>query len=98
MVKILGEVGEPLELVPAVALCGGVALYLLAHVAFRLRNVHTVNRHRLLAAAACLLLIAPATQIPALAALGAVTLVCVALIAYEVVRFREARTRVRAAA
>ena len=26
------------------ALCGGVALYLLAHVAFRLRNVHTLER------------------------------------------------------
>jgi len=37
--KTLGDVGEPLKLVPAVALCGGVALYLVAHVLFRLRNV-----------------------------------------------------------
>ena len=35
--KTLGDVGEPLKLVPAVALCGGVALYLLAHILFRLR-------------------------------------------------------------
>lgn len=91
--KTLGDVEEPLKLVPAVALCGGVALYLLAHVAFRLRNVHTLNRHRLVAAAACLALILPATQIPALAA---ITLVCVVLIAYEAVHFREASARVRA--
>ncbi len=31
--KTLGDVGESLKLVPAVALCGGVALYLVAHVA-----------------------------------------------------------------
>ena len=30
------------------ALAGGFALYLLAHVAFRLRNVHTLSRQRLL--------------------------------------------------
>ena len=38
--KTLGHVEEPLKLVPAVALLGGTAMYLLAHVAFRLRNVH----------------------------------------------------------
>ena len=39
-----GHVDEPLKLVPAVALLGGAALYLLAHVAFRWRNIHTLNR------------------------------------------------------
>ena len=43
---------EPLKLVPAVAMLGGTALYLLAHIAFRLRNVHTLNRQRLLCAVA----------------------------------------------
>ncbi len=95
--KTLGRVDDPLELIPAIGLCGGVALYLLAHVAFRLRNVGSLNRHRLLAAGACLLLIPVAIQVPALAAMGAITLVCVTLIAYEVVRFRNARARVRAA-
>ena len=37
--KTIGDVGEPLKLVPAVTLCGGVAMYLVAHVLFRLRNV-----------------------------------------------------------
>ena len=44
MKKTLGHVEDPLKLVPAVALLGGSAIYLLAHVAFRLRNVHTLNR------------------------------------------------------
>ncbi len=52
--KTLGDVGEPLKLVPAVALCGGVALYLLAHILFRLRNVGSLNRQRLVVCA-CLL-------------------------------------------
>ena len=93
--KTLGHVDEPLKLVPAVALCGGVALYLLAHVAFRLRNVHTFNRHRLVAAIVCLAFIPLATLIPALAALATIAAVCSALIAYELIRFREARARVR---
>ncbi len=38
--KTLAHVADPLELVPAVAALGGTALYLLAHVAFRWRNVH----------------------------------------------------------
>jgi hypothetical protein len=37
-------------------------------------------------------------DLSALAALGVVTAVSVALIAYEVIRFREARARVRVAA
>ena len=36
----------------AVALLGGAALYLLGHIAFRLRNVGTLNRQRLVAAGA----------------------------------------------
>ena len=44
--KTLGHVGDPLATVPAAAMLGGGAVYLLAHVAFRWRNLHTVNRHR----------------------------------------------------
>ena len=39
--KVLEHTGDPLKDMPAVALCGGLALYLLAHVAFRLRNTGT---------------------------------------------------------
>jgi low temperature requirement protein LtrA len=93
--KTLGEVGEPLKLVPAVGLCGGVALYLLAHVAFRMRNVRTLNRQRLVAAAVLLALVPLTRDAPALATLALVAVVTAGLIAYEAIRFAEARERVR---
>jgi low temperature requirement protein LtrA len=88
-------VDEPLKTVPAIALCGGVALYLLAHIAFRYRNVGTFNRHRALATVAVLALIPLALEVDALYAVAAVTAVLIILIAYEAVHFREARRRVR---
>ena len=48
--KTLEHVDEPLKLVPAAALLGGTAVYLLAHVAFRWRNVHRFSWQRLIAA------------------------------------------------
>ena len=45
--KTLEHVDEPLKTVPAAALLGGLAIYLLAHVAFRWRNVHRVSWHRI---------------------------------------------------
>jgi low temperature requirement protein LtrA len=42
--KTIEHVGDPLETVPAVALCGGVALYFLTHVVMRIRSVHTLRR------------------------------------------------------
>ena len=44
----------------------GVALYLFAHVAFRWRNVRSVNVQRVVAAIVVLLLIWPASELPAL--------------------------------
>ena len=44
--KTLEHVDDPLKLVPAVAMLGGIALYLLAHVAFRWRNVHRFSTQR----------------------------------------------------
>ena len=93
--KTLGSVEDPLKLVPAVAMYGGTTLYLLAHVAFRLRNVHTLNRQRLFCALLFLALIPVAVEIPAVAALGIIAGVLVALIAYEAIRFSEARDRIR---
>ncbi|MEK6251894.1 MAG: low temperature requirement protein A [Actinomycetota bacterium] len=80
---------------PAVALCGGVALYFAAHIAFRIRNVGALNRQRAVAAALCLAVIPVALNAGALLSLAAVTAVCTALIAYEAIRFREARARIR---
>jgi low temperature requirement protein LtrA len=55
--KTLADVGDPLETISAVALCGGVALYLLGHNAFRLRDVGSVSVPRLVLALLCCALI-----------------------------------------
>jgi len=39
----LGDVEDPLKLVPAALLLGGAAMYLLADVAFRYRHIRTLN-------------------------------------------------------
>jgi low temperature requirement protein LtrA len=93
--KTLAHDAEPLADVPALGLCGGVALYLLAHVAFRLRNVHSLNRARLVVAIVLVALIPVATSIAALAALAIVAALMVALLTYEFVRFHDARERLR---
>ena len=48
--KTLEHVEDPLKLEPAVAMLGGTAMYLLAHVAFRMRNVHRLSTERLVCA------------------------------------------------
>jgi low temperature requirement protein LtrA len=93
--KTLGDVEEALKLVPAVALLGGTALYLLAHVAFRLRNVHTLNGRRLVTAILLVALIPLGVELPSLATLGILAAVLVSLLAYERVRFGESRARIR---
>ena len=95
MKKTIGDYGDPLKLVPATAMLGGSALYLLAHVAFRLRNVHTLSRQRLLCALLLVALIPLAVELPALATLALLAALLTALIAYEAIRFAEARERVR---
>jgi len=95
MKKTLGDTGDPLKLVPAVAMLGGASMYLLAHVAFRMRNIRTLNRPRLISSVLVLALIPAATEIPALATLGIVSVGAVALVAYEAVRYAELRDRIR---
>ena len=51
--KILADVGDPLGTILTVALCGGVALYLLGHSAFRLRDVGSVSVPRLVMTILC---------------------------------------------
>ena len=93
--KVLEHTADRLGDMPATALCGGLALYLIAHIAFRLRNVRSLNRQRLVAAAVCAALVPVAMRVPALAGLGAISAVCTLLIAYEAIRFAEARDRIR---
>jgi Bacterial low temperature requirement A protein (LtrA) len=88
-------VDEPLTVVPAAALLGGTAIYLLAHVAFRWRNVHRFSWQRLIAAALLVALLPAATEITALATTAVVGALLAALIAFETWRFAELRERLR---
>ena len=65
--KTLAHIDEHLDAVPAVALCGGAALYLVALSAFKRRNLGSWNGPRLVAASALAVLAPIATAIPALA-------------------------------
>jgi low temperature requirement protein LtrA len=91
----LHAVDAELGIVPAVALLGGPALYLLAHVAFRLRNMHTLSGRRLACALLLLALLPVGVSLPALATLGILAGVLVALILYEALRYADVREHVR---
>jgi low temperature requirement protein LtrA len=106
--KTIEHVDEPLARVSAIALCGGLSLYYLAHVAERLRLVHSVRRStderpgwigpgRLAASVVLLALIPIAVEVPALASLALVTAVCWALIAWDTIHYRQDRIEVRRA-
>jgi low temperature requirement protein LtrA len=81
--KSLEHVDHELKDVAAAALCGGVALYYLADVAFRARCLRSVEAPRLVAAAACAAALPLARELPALGALGLVAAIGAALVAYE---------------
>jgi low temperature requirement protein LtrA len=94
-----GELGhdwmDRLATAPLVAMYAGVALYLLALVAFHYRVADTVKRMRIATAFLVILLAPAAAQLPALGALAVVTTVMVGLIAAETVRFADDRERIR---
>jgi len=91
----IGHHGERLHTVPAFALLGGLAIYMLGHVSFRYRHIHTISRRRLLVAIVLLILVPVATEVPALLALAVVNVLIWALIAYETHSYGEGRQRVR---
>jgi low temperature requirement protein LtrA len=96
--KTLAHVGDPLDVVPAFALLGGLAAYLIGHVSFRYRHIHTLNRRRTLLAAIFLALVPVATEISALATVAIATALVWTLIAYETRIYGEGRARVRGTA
>jgi low temperature requirement protein LtrA len=93
--KTLLDIDSPLTIIVSVSLFGGLALYLLAHIAFRLRNTGTLNVQRLVAAVVLLLLIPAGVSLPALLSLSLVAAILVALVGYETIRFRAARRAIR---
>jgi low temperature requirement protein LtrA len=95
--KTLGDVGGELDTVTAFAMLGGTSLYLLGHVGQRLRNVGTVNNHRLVAAVLALALVPVAVELPALATLAILAVLLWVLIGLEAIRFVGSRQRAREA-
>jgi low temperature requirement protein LtrA len=95
MKTTIAHVGDPLDIVPATALAGGASLYLLAHVAFRLRGLGTLNRQRLVVAVVLLAVIPVALGVPAVVTAAIVAALYSALIAYEAHHFADARDRIR---
>jgi low temperature requirement protein LtrA len=101
--KVLAYVGDgthhtladPLHGLGLLALYGGVIMYLLGHLGFRLRNMRSVNRPRLAATVLLVALLPVADHLPALAALGLLAAVCVGMVVAEVVLFGAARRELR---
>jgi low temperature requirement protein LtrA len=91
----MAHLDEPLPAIPALGLCGGLALYLAAHVASRLRIGGGLGHGRPVATIVLVALIPVATVVPALLALTMVAGVLVALIAYEALRYRQPRAWIR---
>jgi low temperature requirement protein LtrA len=89
---------DPLPATALWSLYGGVAAYLLGHLAFRLRNVGSINRPRAVVVVLVLLTPLAAFNVPALAALAVLAVFLMGLVSYEVVRYAEARAAVRAEA
>ena len=94
--QTLAHVGEPLGTIPAVALCGGIALYLLGLNAFRLRVEGSVSVPRLVVAVLCLALIAVGVSVSSILTLAVLTLVLCGLAAFETATSREFRRELRA--
>jgi low temperature requirement protein LtrA len=77
------DLGDLLSAAARLALCGGVALYLVGHVAFRLRVLGRVNRRELIAAGAVMLIFGLAGALGAWLVVGAVALVIAVRCAVE---------------
>jgi low temperature requirement protein LtrA len=95
MKTAIGHSGDRLEAVPAFALLGGVAVYLLGLVGFRYRHVQTINRQRLGLAIVLLILVPVATAVPATASLAIAVALIWAMIAYEHRGYGEGRDQLR---
>jgi low temperature requirement protein LtrA len=86
---------DALPSIPLSAMYAGVALFMIAHVAFTFRAERLVKVQRVVTAVVLLLLIPLAMHLPALGALALLTGVMVLLIGAESLRFADARERVR---
>jgi low temperature requirement protein LtrA len=83
---VVREAADPLGDAARLALCGGVALYLLGHVGFRLRLIGDVGWEKLAVAGALLVLYVVGGDMVGWVAAAAVTALVAALCAVETIR------------
>jgi low temperature requirement protein LtrA len=93
---VLHDTGGHLHGVQSFALFGGVAIYLLGLVCFRLRHVRTLNRRRLVLAVVLLALVPLGTEVAALVPVAVLDLLLWSMIALEMRGYDERRDRIRA--
>jgi len=93
--KVFAGLDSPLELTIATALFGGVALYLLGHLLFRRRNMHSWNVQRAVVMVVLLALIPVGVAAPAWVSLVLLTSVLTALVSYEALHFAAGRAALR---
>jgi len=93
--KSLDHVGDPLDTIPAVALCGGVALFLVAHNSVRFRLIRSVSVPRMVVALVACLLVPVATSVAALTVLAILTALVAMLAVFETVTAAATRREVR---
>jgi low temperature requirement protein LtrA len=86
---------DPLYGVPLAALYGGVALFLLAHIGFRLRTTGIVEWPRLVAVLLLLAAIPAVVALPSLVTLAVLTALVAALVCFESLRYADKRDKVR---
>ena len=95
MKTTLSHVGDPMSWETAAALAGGASLYLLAHVAFKLRCLGLFSAQRFVAAVVLLPVIPLAREVDAMVTVSVVSAVLWALVVYEGVRYADTRNSVR---
>jgi low temperature requirement protein LtrA len=89
------QLTDPLTGVGLFALIGGVVIYLVGHVAFKLRTQQVLSWPRLVAAGVLVALLPLGPSVPALVMLAMVATVLTVLVAYETRHYAELRHRIR---
>ena len=95
MKKTIGDVGEPLKVVPAFALAGGAALYLFGLVAFRWRHIRTLAHRRAIAGALCLAFFPAALELPAIVSATVILLIMTVMVTLDTRAYGERRYMLR---
>ena len=88
---VIAHPGDALSAAELATVAGGPAIYLLGHVALRLRVAGSLSGRRLAAALACVAVGAAGARLPALAVAALVTCVLIALIVAEALAARRRR-------